>query len=283
MPNRPRQRRDTSTYDLAVRRKPDPPSLEQVRKRGAADGYAPLDGSAKVPLANLPSVTPLAHAASHRASGSDEIATTTAAAGAIPKAGSNTKLSQLWIPEGGYQDFAHPGTSQYEAWFAANCVAHTAFSAQALVANRMYAMPFVAPGRTGCTLDRLGINVTTGSAGNARLGIYNDSSGYPGTLLLDAGTVVTTNIAVVTVTISQALVPGNRYWLVYVSNATPTVRSIPVNCCSHALGFARTLGTAGNCGLYVAFTYGTLPTPFPSSPTMITANPIPALFYRYSA
>lgn len=226
---------------------------------------------------------PAAHTTSHKDGGSDEIATTTAASGAIPKAGSNTKLDQAWIPESSYLDFAHPGTSEYEAWFAANCHTHTAFSAQTLVANRMYAMPFVAPGRTGVTIDRLGINVTTGSSGNARLGIYNDSSGYPGTLLLDAGTVVTTSIAVVTVTISQALTPGNRYWLVYVSNATPTVRSIPVNSCSHALGFSSALGTAGNCGLYVSFTYGALPTPFPSTPTMITANPIPALFYRFSA
>lgn len=182
-----------------------------------------------------------------------------------------------------YSDFAHPGTSEYEAWFAANCATHTAFSVQTLVADRLYAMPFVAPGRTGCTLDRLAINVTTGSAGAARLGIYNDSSGYPGTRLLDAGTVDTTSIAVVSATISQALVPGNRYWLVYVSNATPAIRSIPVNSCSHALGFGPTLPTGGNCGLYVAFAYASLPTPFPSTPTMITANPIPALFYRFSA
>lgn len=226
---------------------------------------------------------PAAHSSTHKDGGSDEIATTTAASGAIPKAGSDAKLAQAWIPEGGFHDFAHPGTSEYEAWFCANCATHTAFATQALVANRLYAMPFVAPGRAGCTLDRLGINVTTGSSGNARLGIYNDSSGYPGSLLLDAGTVVTTNIAVVTVTISQALTPGNRYWLVYVSNATPTVRSIPVNSCSHALGFSSALGTAGNCGLYVSFTYGTLNSTFPSTPTMITANPIPALFYRFSA
>lgn len=226
---------------------------------------------------------PATHATSHKDGGSDEIATTTAASGAIPKAGSDTKLAQAWIPESGFHDFAHPGTSEYEAWFAANCATHTAFSAQALVANRLYAMPFVAPGRTGVTIDRLGINVTTGSSGNARLGIYNDSSGYPGSLLVDAGTVVTTNIAVVTISLSQALTPGNRYWLVYVSNATPTIRSIPVNSCSHALGFSSALGTAGNCGLYVSFTYGTLNSTFPSSPTMITANPIPALFYRFSA
>lgn len=228
--------------------------------------------------------TPTAHATSHKNGGSDEIATTTAAAGAIPKAGSDAKLGSTWIPQGAFQDYAHPGTTNYEAWFAANCVSHTAFAANtALTANRLYAIPFVASHRAGCALDRVAINVTTGSSGNVRLGIYTDSSGYPDALLLDCGTGSTTSTGVVSKTIAQALTPGGLYWLVAVFDATPTIRTIPVNSCSHALGFDNTLGTAGNCGLYVSFSYAALPGTFPGSPTMITANPIPALFYRYSS
>jgi hypothetical protein len=47
--------------------------------------------------------TPTAHATSHQNGGSDEIATATAAAYAIPKAGSGAKLAQAWIDFTGYQ------------------------------------------------------------------------------------------------------------------------------------------------------------------------------------
>lgn len=42
--------------------------------------------------------TPLSHAASHQHGGSDEIATSTAAANAIPKAGSDGKIAATWLP-----------------------------------------------------------------------------------------------------------------------------------------------------------------------------------------
>lgn len=44
--------------------------------------------------------TPTAHASSHQNGGSDEIATATAAANAIPKAGSGARLARLWLPAG---------------------------------------------------------------------------------------------------------------------------------------------------------------------------------------
>lgn len=44
--------------------------------------------------------TPTAHAASHKHGGSDEIATTTAAANAIPKAGAGGTLAVNWLPTG---------------------------------------------------------------------------------------------------------------------------------------------------------------------------------------
>jgi len=43
-------------------------------------------------------VAPVAHAASHQADGDDEIATATAAAGAIPKADGTGTLDAAWIP-----------------------------------------------------------------------------------------------------------------------------------------------------------------------------------------
>jgi len=47
--------------------------LEILAEKGVANGYAPLDGSALVPLVNLPATPPAVHASSHEDSGTDEI------------------------------------------------------------------------------------------------------------------------------------------------------------------------------------------------------------------
>jgi len=81
----------------------------------------------------------------------------------------------------------------------------------ALVQNTLQATTLLVP--NSCKAISLGISVTTGAVGNAvRLGIFRDNGGYPGTLLLDAGTVVATGAAFVQAVINQALTPG-IYWL----------------------------------------------------------------------
>lgn len=94
-----------------------------------------------------------------------------------------------------------------------------------LTANAIEASPFIVT--RAMTIDRLQINVTGAGAGGtvARLGIYNNGTDlYPGTLLLDAGTVATDGVAVVAATISQALTKG-LYWVVIVSDGTPTIKN----------------------------------------------------------
>lgn len=91
---------------------------EDEANKGVAGGYAGLDGSSKVAIANLPTGatsstvcigddsrlsdarTPTAHASSHQSGGSDEVATATAGANAIPKAGAGGTLAIGWIPTG---------------------------------------------------------------------------------------------------------------------------------------------------------------------------------------
>lgn len=91
---------------------------EATANKGAASGYASLDGSIKVPIAQIPTGsssttvcigndsrlsdarTPTAHHASHQNGGSDEVATATAGANAIPKAGAGGTLAIGWIPTG---------------------------------------------------------------------------------------------------------------------------------------------------------------------------------------
>lgn len=79
------------------------------------------------------------------------------------------------------------------------------------------------------TLDRIQVqHFTTQAAGEvARLGIYNDNGrGYPGTLLLDAGTVdLSTAIATKSITINQAVAAG-LYWLVCVKQGTGSTSAL---------------------------------------------------------
>jgi hypothetical protein len=96
------------TTDLAA--------TEKTTNKNAASGYAGLDGSSKLTGSQIPygsssntaaqgndsrlsdSRTPTAHHASHQNGGSDEIATATAGANAIPKAGAGGTLASGWLP-----------------------------------------------------------------------------------------------------------------------------------------------------------------------------------------
>ena len=131
--------------------------------------------------------------------------------------------------------------------------------------SRMTAAPIVIP--ASCTADRIGVEVTAQvAASTVRLGIYNDSAGRPGSLLVDAGTVDSSTIGVKTITISQALSPG-VYWLAGCSQGgAPSVRlyadlALPTG------GLSRNqLGAASfnSGGVYVDSVAGALPASFNS-------------------
>lgn len=110
-------------------------------------------------------------------------------------------------------------TGQYFEPFPAYVI-----GASALGADRITAHPFIVA--RALTIDRLAIEVTVAGAGGtkARLGIYADGvDTYPGALVLDAGLVAVDAIAIVAATIDQSLTKG-LYWLVCVSDGTPTLR-----------------------------------------------------------
>lgn len=83
------------------------------------------------------------------------------------------------------------------------------------IEGTLYATPF--PLMRACTLDRIGLYIgTQGGAGEVvRMGIYEDSQGVPGALVLDAGTVAAATTGLKEVTISQALDITKRYWLAF--------------------------------------------------------------------
>jgi hypothetical protein len=158
--------------------------------------------------------------------------------------------------------------------------ASPALTTAAPTANVLRAVPIWTGNKI--TLDRIGINVTTLTAGNQRLGIYNDNAnGYPGTLVADLGTVDTGTTGVKEITISQILNANTLYWLALVGNAAPTIRAIAGTAMFPILGLDSGLGTALGVGWTVAFTYAALPSTFTAGGSALTtADTIPAIAVR---
>lgn len=129
-------------------------------------------------------------------------------------------------------------------------------------ANRLYFKPFVVTEET--TFTRVGFEVTTGAAGNARIGIYNFVNGIPTSLITDFGTVDTGTTGNKEVTISETLSPG-IYAIATVFNATPDVRELTKtnSITDWYVGLTNTTDTT-TAGGYGSHTYGGLPSTFPS-------------------
>jgi hypothetical protein len=158
-----------------------------------------------------------------------------------------------------------------------SCFNSGAVTTQQLVANTVYYLPFFVPEVAAWT--RLGINVTTGVSGAARLGIYNNVGGVPsGAPLLDAGTVATTSTGEQEITISQTLAPG-WYWLAIVANATATLTAESVSGSTQLIGLGSASGSAADALYYTqASTYGALPTV--GTLTGVTGTTAPRLWMR---
>lgn len=101
-------------------------------------------------------------------------------------------------------------------------------SSSSWVNGQLRVAPWMVP--DAITLTRIASEVSgTGDAGcKVRLGIYADSGGMPGALVLDAGTIAGDALAVAEITISQALARG-LYWvggvIQLVTTTVPTLKT----------------------------------------------------------
>jgi hypothetical protein len=187
-----------------------------------------------------------------------------------------------------FSSFRHAGGSSLERWYVGGMVVSKLITTGAPSANNLRAIPFVSPHRGG-TLDRLAIQITSGVAGNFRLGLYQNvepmgsENLYPGKLLADSGSISTSGTGVQSYTLSQALQPVSLYWLVLLNSAAPTINCLPVDAVSFMLGVNSGLGLAMNWGLLLSFAYAALPDPFSAGAVDQTTTPIPAIGYRFSA
>lgn len=82
----------------------------------------------------------------------------------------------------------------------------------------------------GQKLDRIGAETTTGGGTGSvtRFGIYraDPATGLPGALVLDAGTVASTGVAIIEVTIALTIVRGGRHFLAAVTQGAPSPNPI---------------------------------------------------------
>ncbi|MCB9376753.1 MAG: hypothetical protein H6515_12925 [Microthrixaceae bacterium] len=128
-------------------------------------------------------------------------------------------------------------------------------------ANFFRAIPFVP--HADMTIDRMMAYTAATGGGEMRLGIYlaDGTDGLPSTLLVDGGTVATTSAADHTVTVSQALTAGTRYWVGVVTNVTTTMaHRTPAAYDDPGFGFGDISAQfAPHSHCYFAHTYGALP------------------------
>lgn len=117
-------------------------------------------------------------------------------------------------------------------------VASLSVGTATLTANTLYCLPFNITLST--TFSLIGMKINTTSATSIRLGIYDatGTGGYPGSLVLDAGTISGVTTGEITISISQLLY-GN-YWMVFISNgaARPDLGSGTVNAAENVVGIS---------------------------------------------
>lgn len=126
-----------------------------------------------------------------------------------------------------------------------------------------------------CTLADLVVEITTGTSGNERIGVWaDDGTGYPGLLLYDSGDIAITAPAVKTVSPGLLLTPG-KYHKGYITDTANTHRAIGAISLKANIGYPSTLGvnTMGVCWS-ASQAYGSLGTvgvsSFPAGASIIT-------------
>lgn len=131
-------------------------------------------------------------------------------------------------------------------------------------------------------IDKLGIEITTGTSGNMRVVLYNDDgTGQPSSLVAESGqlTVTTPGVYEGLSVASVTLQPG-LYHIGIMTDTANTIRTMGNGAAEVHYGMVSTIGTTPMATMMtVSQTYGAAPTTFPGGATYLTGNPY-LLFYR---
>ena len=135
--------------------------------------------------------------------------------------------------------------------------------------GNLRAYPIYVP--SACSIDRIGAEVTTGSAGKSiRLGIAlpNGAGNLPGTIILDSGAIDATSTGVVEATVAATLPAGLVWGLVTGEDATIRLRGVTNTNRVGILGKTSPASSATfGYGLVMNHTWGALPAAFSGSTT----------------
>lgn len=145
--------------------------------------------------------------------------------------------------------------------------------------NKMYAVPF----HVGVSqaFDRIAVaNVTGVATAVLRVGLYQDSSGVPGALIVDAGTIdLSTGTGIKEVTINQTL--SGKVWLACVpQTALPSAILRLGHIMIPEVGTASPYSAFGGMARSITGITGALPDPFGTSSPETTANTFAAVSMR---
>lgn len=225
-------------------------------ERGVASGIATLGTDTKVPTAQLPPLLALSNANP-----------LTGLITPTPGTGTTAARTDHRHPIGGVWHLRFETGGLYGPY-------NNAFTNTAQATGNLHVMPFFVP--EARTFDQILINVATAGAGPIRLGIYNDTgTGYPGSLLLSAGTVDSAVLGELAITISQNLTPG-VYWLAALTETT--TNAVVTSGGGQTLGM-RAVSNNGTSKGYQAgsIAAGALPATFPAALSPITLATIRVL------
>ena len=126
------------------------------------------------------------------------------------------------------------------------------------------------------------VNIASAPGGLARIGIYSPTptGGYPGAVLLDAGTVALDAVAVVEIVIAVTLTRG-EYYIAHVQDAAATIATVTHN----EITRSAHVGLGTSCGVITnlmvnrqngrqAEVAGGLTDPYPGAITRVSINNI---------
>lgn len=183
------------------------------------------------------------------------------------------------LPSGVVQPLVRSG----QTWYYSPTV--SGLSGALLTEAKLVATPIWLP--ESVTIDRIGVNVTVGGTVGAviRFGLYRDSGyGYPGALLVDAGTVAATTSGDKEASLSQAIDTAGLYWMVCAAQGTPATPAqvrIATSLPSPLQTSFTTSPSASVVGGYsVAGVTAALPTPFGTAPLTSEVASLPRMYVR---
>ena len=150
-----------------------------------------------------------------------------------------------------------------------------------IVHQTTYYLPIVI--QNAVTADRIACRGGTGlSGGSVRLGIYNDSSGLPSTVLIDAGTVATGAGGVAQITISQSLSVG-IYWLAFCQQGTAPTTPVYSGSGGSTTGTFNSVingWTTPNVAGVMAYSQASVTGAFATATGIATATTSPSIWIR---